>query len=45
MLGCDIRTHAPAQQSYTNFAMYPFVIKHAIQTLLGMGMGMNVTAY
>ena len=25
-LSCDIHTHTPAQQSYTDFILYPFVI-------------------
>ena len=43
-VGCDIHAHAPANKYYTNWMLYPFVLRNIIQTLLGMGMAMNVTA-
>ena len=44
-LGCDIHTHAPSPQSSTNFLMYPFVLRTcSANSLLGMGMGMSITA-
>ena len=39
-VGCDIHAHAPAQEKYTNFLLYPL----ALQIVVGMGMGTNVTA-
>ena len=36
-----IHSHAPAPQSYANFLLYPSVLQNCLQTLLGMGMGMN----
>ena len=45
-LGCGIHTRTPAQKSYTNFILYPFLLlKDALRTGLGMGMGTNVTAH
>ena len=37
---CDIHTHTPARKSYTAGSLCYF----GTQTVLGMGMGMNVTA-
>ena len=39
-MSCDIHTHTPARKSYTNVLLYYLLI----QTISGMGMGMNVTA-
>ena len=37
--GCDTYTNAPAQKSYTNFIMYPFVIRKCYTNSLGHGHG------
>ena len=44
IVGCDIHTHAPATNGSTNIMLYPFLLRTCLQTLLGIGMGMNVTA-
>ena len=44
-LSCDIHKHTPAKKNYTDFRLYPFVYESVLQTVLGMGMGMNVTAH
>ena len=44
-MSCDLYTHTIARTSSTDFQLYYFVIhEFAIRTVLGMGMGMNVTA-
>ena len=45
-LSCDIHTHTPARKISTNFQLYCTCLLYAvvIQTVLGMGMGMNVVA-
>ena len=37
----DVHTHIPCAKSYTDVLLYSCVL----QTILGMGMGMNVTAH
>ena len=36
---CDIRTHTPAQKTYTNIILYPFVIEPCSTNWLGHGHG------
>ena len=44
-LSCDIHTHTPAQKKYIQTSSCTSLsYRCAIQTVLGMGMGMNVTA-
>ena len=41
---CDIHTHAPAPKVLHISCSTHLFYKHALQTVLGMGMGMNITA-
>ena len=43
-MSCDIHTHTPASKSYTNFICIHLFYQFVLQTVLGMGMGMHVTA-
>ena len=44
-MSCDIHTHTPARKNYTNLQLYYLLYKCVQQTVLGLGMGVNVTAH
>ena len=44
LMSCNIHTHTPARANHTNFQLYYLLYMFALQTVLGMGNGMNVTA-
>ena len=44
VVSCDFHTKTTAPKSYTNFLLHYLLCKVVIQTVLGMGTGMNVTS-
>ena len=38
-MSCDIHTHTPAQKSYTDFMLYPFLLNKCSTISLGHGHG------
>ena len=44
-MGCDNHTHTHAKHSFTNFMVSTFITHPVLQTVFGVGIGMNATAH